>query len=50
MIERWTAGAAEDYRWFRTRDPKIAQRIDRLLEDVQRQPFSGLGKPAMEIS
>jgi toxin YoeB len=45
MIERWTAGAAKDYRWFRTQDPKIAQRIDRLLEDIKRQPFSGMGKP-----
>jgi toxin YoeB len=45
MIERWTAAASEDYRWFRTRDPKIAQRIDRLIEDIKRQPLSGLGKP-----
>ena len=45
MIERWTAGASEDYRWFRTRDPKVAQRIDRLIEDIKRRPFTGIGKP-----
>jgi toxin YoeB len=45
MIERWTAGASQDYRWFRTRDPKVALRIDRLVDDIKHQPFSGLGKP-----
>jgi toxin YoeB len=45
MIERWTAGAAEDYRWFRKRDLKVAQRIDRLIEDIKRRPFAGIGKP-----
>ena len=45
MIERWTAGAAQDYPWFRERDPKIAQRIDRLIEAIKRRPFAGIGKP-----
>jgi toxin YoeB len=45
VIERWTAAAAQDYRWFRKRDPKIARRIDRILDDVKRRAFSGIGKP-----
>jgi len=45
MIERWTAGAAQDYRWFRKSDPKVAQRIDRLLDEIRRRPFTGIGKP-----
>jgi toxin YoeB len=45
MTERWTAGAAQDYRWFLERDPKVAARIDRLLDDVKRRPFTGIGKP-----
>ncbi len=45
MIERWTAGAAQDYRWFAKRQPDIAARIDRLLADIRRRPFAGLGKP-----
>ena len=45
MIERWTAGAAEDYRWFRANEPRIAERIDRLVDDAKRRPFTGLGKP-----
>jgi len=47
MIERWTAGAAADYRWFRQRDPRTAQRIDRLIDDVKRRPCSGIGKPEL---
>jgi toxin YoeB len=45
MTERWTAGAAQDYRWFRDRDPDTAKRIDRLIDDVRRRPFVGIGKP-----
>ena len=45
MIERWTAGAAQDYRWCRASDPKIALRIDRLLDAITRRPFTGMGKP-----
>jgi toxin YoeB len=45
MTERWTAGAAQDYRWFAQRKPEIAARIDRLLADIRRRPFGGMGKP-----
>jgi toxin YoeB len=45
MIERWTAGAAQDYRWLRHREPKVAERIDRLIADIKRRPFAGIGKP-----
>lgn len=44
MIERWTAGAAQDYRWFSQREPKIALRIDHLLDDIRRRLFGGIGK------
>ena len=45
MIEHWTAGAAQDYRWFRQSDPRVAQRLDRLLDDITRRPFTGIGTP-----
>ena len=45
MIERWTAGAAQDYRWFARHAPETAARIDRLLADIKRHPFTGIGKP-----
>ena len=40
MIERWTAGAAQDYRWFARRLPETALRIDRLLADITPSPES----------
>ena len=45
MIERWTANAAADYRWFRRRDARTADRIERLIGDVKEHPFAGIGKP-----
>jgi toxin YoeB len=45
MTERWTAAAAQDYRWFARRDPEAVARIDRLLADIKRHPFTGIGKP-----
>ena len=45
MIERWTAGAAQDYRWFAQQAPGTAVRIDRLVADIRRHPFTGIGKP-----
>lgn len=45
MTERWTAGAAQDYAWLRAQDPRIAVRIDRLVEQIKRKPFVGIGKP-----
>ena len=41
----FTQGAWQDYQhWIRT-DKKILKRLNRLIEDVVRQPFDGLGKP-----
>jgi len=45
MTERWTAGAAQDYRWFRKQEPKVSDRIDRLIDEIKRRPFTGIGKP-----
>jgi toxin YoeB len=35
----------EDLRFLRWSDPKIAARVDKLIEDVLRDPFRGIGKP-----
>ncbi len=35
----------EDYQWFQERDRKLLKRINELLKDAMRNPFSGLGKP-----
>ena len=37
--------AFEDLGWWIEKDRKIALRIIKLIEDIQRNPFEGLGKP-----
>ena len=37
--------AFEDFYWWATQDRKIHARITELIRDIDRQPFSGLGKP-----
>jgi toxin YoeB len=31
--------------YWQNNDPKIVQRIDDLIKDIEREPFKGLGKP-----
>ena len=35
----------EDFTYWVEHDRKIAARIVRLIEEIERQPFEGLGKP-----
>lgn len=35
----------EDYLYWQQTDKKILQRINDLLKDIARNPFSGIGKP-----
>jgi toxin YoeB len=35
----------EDFTYWVRNDRKIAARIVRLIEDIEREPFEGLGKP-----
>jgi toxin YoeB len=37
--------AFEDLAWWMTQDRKKALKIIKLLEDIQRHPFTGLGLP-----
>lgn len=37
--------AWEDYLYWQKTDNKIVKRINSLVEDIQRPPFDGLGKP-----
>ncbi|WP_237931929.1 Txe/YoeB family addiction module toxin [Buttiauxella sp. S19-1] len=41
----WTDHASDDYLWWQTQDRKTLKRINKLIEDAQRNPFDGLGKP-----
>lgn len=37
----------EDYIYWTITDKKIAAKINELLKDIKRSPFSGLGKPEL---
>lgn len=37
--------AWEDYLYWQKQDRKIVDRINKLIREIQREPFSGLGKP-----
>ena len=41
----WTDDAWSDYLYWQTQDKKSLKRINKLLMDVQRSPFEGIGKP-----
>ncbi len=37
--------AWDDYLYGQNNDRKIVERINKLIQEVKREPFSGLGKP-----
>ena len=41
----WTDEAWSDYLYWQTQDKKTLKRINKLITDVMRSPFEGLGKP-----
>lgn len=41
----WTDEAWSDYLYWQTQDKKTLKRINRLITDVHRSPFEGIGKP-----
>ena len=47
MIETlsWTKEGWADYIYWQSQDRKTLKRINKLIIDSQRSPFSGLGKP-----
>ena len=45
MQKAWTDDAWADYVHWQTEDKKTLNRINLLLKDIDRNPFSGIGKP-----
>ena len=45
MIKAWSELAWEDYLWWQVHDWKKLRRINQLIRDIERDPFSGIGKP-----
>jgi len=41
----WTQAAWEDYEYWQGQDRKTLKRINNLIKDCLREPFSGIGKP-----
>ncbi|MDO6839119.1 Txe/YoeB family addiction module toxin [Paraglaciecola chathamensis] len=41
----WTDEAWNSYVYLQTQDKKTFKRINKLITDVQRSPFDGIGKP-----
>lgn len=41
----WTDEAWNDYLYWQTQDKKTLKRINKLISDVKRSPFEGIGKP-----
>lgn len=41
----WTKNAWEDYLYWKATDIKIFKRINALIKDIRKSPFSGIGKP-----
>ncbi len=45
MKKIWFDEAWDDYLSWQTEDKKTLTRINKILKDVDRSPFSGIGKP-----
>jgi toxin YoeB len=37
--------AWEDYLYWQQQDKRMVERINKLIKEVQREPFAGIGKP-----
>lgn len=45
MKKIWQDNAWEDYLHWQTQDKKTLQKINRLIKDIERNGYSGIGKP-----
>lgn len=45
MILSWAETAWEDYLYWQTTDKKLVKRINMLIADILRHPFTGIGEP-----
>ncbi len=41
----FSSKAWDNYLYWQTTDKTIVKRINKLIKDIQRDPFSGIGKP-----
>lgn len=41
----FTDASWEDYIWFQENDKKLVKRINRIIKEIKRTPYEGIGKP-----
>jgi toxin YoeB len=41
----WTSSSWSDYLYWQGQDKKTLKRVNKLIEEVLRSPFEGIGKP-----
>ena len=45
MTIAFTPTGWEDYEFWQQSDPEILERVNRLIKEIAREPFKGIGKP-----
>ena len=45
MLLKFTEDAWADYCYWQTQDKKTLKRINKIIKDIQRDSFTGIGKP-----
>jgi toxin YoeB len=45
LIIAWAETAWEDYLYWQSHDKKVLKRINALIKEISRQPFTGIGDP-----
>jgi len=45
MTKIWHDTAWDDYLYWQTQDKKTLKRINKLLQDIERNGYNGIGKP-----
>jgi toxin YoeB len=45
VIKSWSDDAWEDYLYWQTQDRKTLKRINQLIKDIDRNAYTGIGKP-----
>jgi toxin YoeB len=45
MYKSWSDNGWEDYLYWQMQDRKTLRRVNDLIHDIERSPFSGKGKP-----
>ena len=45
MKKLWTDQGWDEYLYWQTQDKKTLKRVNRLIKDIERQPYDGIGEP-----